>query len=337
MGVNITKIVPREKITLKALSGKVVALDAYNAIYQFLSIIRDYKGRPLRDRSGRTTSHLSGLFYRNVNLLEVGIKPIYVFDGRPPEKKREEIERRTRLRRASMEKYLEALAEKRYEEARKYATSSTTLQDYMVEDAKRLLLLMGIPVVEAPEEGEAQASHLVEKGDAWASGSQDYDSLLFGSPRVVRNITLTGRQHYPSKHIAVKLEPEVIELNRVLSEHGLTREQLIDIGILVGTDYNPGVKGLGPVKALKAIKEYGRIEGIPGIGEKIDLIEVEEVRRMFLSPRVSDQYQIEMGKLDGEGLTEFLCEERDFSAERVRKALEKISEDRGGKTLDKWF
>ncbi|NIM44729.1 MAG: flap endonuclease-1 [Nitrososphaeria archaeon] len=337
MGVNITKIVPRNRTTFKALSGKVIALDAYNTIYQFLAIIRDYRGQPLRDRDGRATSHLSGLFYRNISLMAEGIKPVYVFDGVPPEKKRGEIDRRIKIKKESRVKYLEALAEERYEEAKKHASASSTLEDYMVVDAKRLLALMGIPVVEAPAEGEAQAGYIVKRGDAWASGSQDYDSLLFGSPRVVRNITLTGKRHYPSKQIAVKLEPEIIELERVLLKHKLTREQLVDVGILVGTDYNAGVRGLGPVKALQAINRHGRIEDIPGIEERISTAEVEEVRRIFLNPEVTERYNTDIEEPDEDGVEEFLCGEKSFSEDRVRKALSKLPGKGVEGTLDKWF
>ena len=337
MGVNLAKIVPRSKMTLKALRGKVIAIDAYNTLYQFLSIIRDYRGQPLKDRSGRVTSHLSGLFYRNINLLENGIKPIYVFDGVPPSRKKLELERRRRIREESREKYEEALAEGRYEEARRHAMASASLEEYMAQDAKRLLKLLGIPYIEAPSEGEAQAGYLVSRGDAWASGSQDYDALLFGSPRAVRNITLTGKQHYPSKGIAVKLEPEIIELDEVLSKNGITREQLVDIGILVGTDFNPGVKGIGPVKALELVRKYGRIEDIPQLEGKIDLGEVAEIREIFLNPEVTDDYVVEMGEIDRDGVISFLCGERDFSEDRVAKALDRVAKKpvRGG--LDEWL
>ena len=337
MGVNISKIVSRKKISFEDLSGKKVALDAYNALYQFLTVIRDSAGNPLRDRKGNVTSHLSGLFYRTVNLIEYGIEPVYVFDGKSPEKKLREIARRRKIREESKLKYLKALEEGKLEEARRYAAAAAILEDYMVEDAKRLLRLLGIPVIQAPAEGEAQAAYLAIKGDTWASGSQDYDSLLFGSPRVVRNITLTGKVHYPSKGISVKLEPELVELENLLKEHKITREQLVDIGILVGTDYNEGVKGIGPKRALELIRRYGKIERIPGIEKMIDLKEVEEVREIFLNPKVTDDYDVSRGQLDEEGVIRFLCDERDFSEDRVRRALDRIKEKLSKRSLDMWF
>jgi flap endonuclease-1 len=337
MGVDLSKIVPRTASSIRALSGKVIALDANNTLYQFLSIIRDYRGQPLRDGEGRVTSHLSGLFYRNMRLLHEGIWLIYVFDGTPPKKKREELERRRRIKEESRTKYEEALAEGRYEEARRHAMATASLKTYMEEDAKRLLKLMGIPAMDAPAEGEAQASYIVRKGDAWASGSQDYDSLLFGSTITVRNITLTGRQRYPSRGVSMKLQPEVIELKRVLSANGISWEQLVDIGILIGTDFNQGVRGIGPVKALKLVKKHGRIEDVPHLMGKVDLAEVEEIRGIFLDPMVTDDYSTDMGDFDGEGIVGFLCGERDFAEERVKKALDQHQGDREGRVLDRWF
>ncbi|RLG60844.1 flap endonuclease-1 [Candidatus Geothermarchaeota archaeon] len=337
MGVNISKIVIREKTSFEELSGRKIALDAYNALYQFLSIIRDASGNPLRDSHGNITSHLSGLFYRTVNLIEYGLQPVYVFDGKSPERKLREIARRKKIREESKLKYLKALEEGRLEEARRYAAAATILESYMVEDAKKLLKAMGVPIVQAPSEGEAQAAYMAIKGDVWAAGSQDYDSLLFGSPRVVRNITLTGKVHYPSKGIAVKLEPEIIDLKRVLEANKITREQLIDIGILVGTDYNEGVKGIGPKKALELIKRYKRIENIPGIGEKINLEEVNEVREIFLKPEVTDDYDVSMKPIDEDEIINFLCYERDFSETRVKKAIRRIKEKLSKRSLDLWF
>ncbi|MEM3824316.1 MAG: flap endonuclease-1, partial [Candidatus Bathyarchaeia archaeon] len=261
MGVNLRDIVPKTVVRLEDLSGKSIAIDAYNALYQFLAIIRQPDGTPLKDSSGRITSHLSGLLYRTSNLVELGIKPIYVFDGVPPALKEAEIKRRMKAKEEALVKYEQALREGKIEEARMYAQATSSLKDYMAEDSKRLLDLMGIPWIQAPSEGEAQAAHVVKRGDADYCASQDYDSLLFGAPRLVRNVTISGRRKLPGKNVYIEVEPEVIELEQVLKECGITHEQLIDVGILVGTDFNPeGIKGLGPKTALKLIKEYGSLE-----------------------------------------------------------------------------
>ncbi|MCD6312629.1 MAG: flap endonuclease-1, partial [Thaumarchaeota archaeon] len=263
MGVKIREIIPEtavEKISLEALSGKAVALDAFNMLYQFITIIRGPDGRPLMDRRGRITSHLSGLFFRTINLLKFNIKPIFVYDGRPPELKKATVEEREERREEARKLYEQALAEGRIEEAQKYAKQAARLDEFIIESSKKLLTLMGLPVVQAPSEGEAQAAYLASRGDAYASGSQDFDSLLFGSPRLIRNLSIVGRRKLPGRKEYVEVEPELIHLNKLLEELGITREQLIDLAILVGTDYCEGVKGVGPKTALKLIKAHGSAE-----------------------------------------------------------------------------
>ncbi|MCP8317219.1 MAG: flap endonuclease-1, partial [archaeon] len=239
MGVDLGEIIQRKKLSLDDLSGRIIAIDAYNALYQFLAVIRGEKGEPLMDRQRRITSHLSGLFYRSINLLEKGVKVVYVFDGEPPELKEAEIERRKRIKKEAIVRYEQAIRMGRMDEARKYAQMTSQLKDMMVEDAKRLLDYMGIAWVQAPSEGEAQAAYMAEKGHVWAAVSQDHDSLLFGAPRLVRNLTISGRRKLPSKYEYIEVEPEQIDLNQVISNLNITREQLVDIGILIGTDFNP--------------------------------------------------------------------------------------------------
>lgn len=336
-------LVPKRSIELKDLKGKSVAIDAYNALYQFLAIIRQPDGTPLMDRRGRITSHLSGLFYRTANLLELGIKPIYVFDGTPPALKEAEIKRRKQLREEALIKYEQALREGRLEEARIYAQATATLKDYMAEDAKRLLDLMGVPWVQAPGEGEAQAAYLVKRGDADYCASQDYDSLLFGAPRLVRNLTISGRRKLPRKPVYIEIQPEIVELDEVLKTLNITRSQLIDIGILVGTDYNPmGIKGIGPKTALKLIREHGSLEkALNHVKDAKFPVPPEEIKEIFLRPKVSSNYEIKWNPPKLDKIVAFLCGERDFSEERVRKALDKVivsqEKMRGETTLDHFF
>jgi len=343
LGVNFRDILPKTVVRLEDLSGKSIAIDAYNALYQFLAIIRQPDGTPLKDSSGRITSHLSGLLYRTSNLVELGIKPIYVFDGVQPALKEVEIKRRMKAKEEALIKYEQALKEGKIEEARMYAQATSSLKDYMAEDSKRLLNLMGIPWVQAPSEGEAQAAHIVKRGDADYCASQDYDSLLFGAPRLVRNVTISGRRKLPGKNVYIEVEPEVIELEQVLKECGITHGQLIDVGILVGTDFNPeGIKGLGPKTALKLIKEYGSLENaLPHIKNAEFPVEPQKIKEIFLHPKVTDNYTIEWKEPDVEGVIDFICRERDFSEDRVRKALERmqkgIAKLKGKTTLERWF
>jgi flap endonuclease-1 len=343
MGVNLRDLVPKTTVKLVDLSGKSIAIDAYNALYQFLAIIRQPDGAPLKDSSGKVTSHLSGLLYRTSNLVQMGIKPIYVFDGVPPALKETEIKRRVKAKKEALVRYERAVKEGRIDEARVYAQATSRLKDYMAEDSKRLLDLMGIPWVQAPSEGEAQAAHLAKREDAYYCASQDYDSLLFGAPRFVRNVTISGRRKLPRKQVYIEVVPEIVELEQVLKECGITYEQLIDVGILIGTDFNPeGVKGLGPKTALKLVKEHGSLENaLPHIKNAEFPVEPQRIREIFLHPKVTDNYEIAWKEPDVEGVINFICRERDFSENRVRKALEKMrkgaEELKGKTTLEKWF
>jgi flap endonuclease-1 len=325
LGVKIGDIIPEEaveKSSLQKLSGKSVALDAYNILYQFIATIRGPDGRPLMDRRGRITSHLSGLFFRTVNFLEEGLLPVYVFDGRPPELKRKTIERRRELRMEALEEYEKALAAKDFEAARRYAQRAASLEAYMVESSADLLKAMGVPYVMAPAEGEAQAAYMASKGSVYASGSQDMDSLLFGSPRLVRNLSIVGRRKLPRRNEYVEVEPEIIHLQKLLESLEITREQLVDIGLLVGTDYSPQVKGVGPKTALKIVKEYGSLEKAVEKGVVEIDFDYNAVRKLFLNPAVTDSYVLEWKPPVEERVYEILVEEFDFSRERVAKALE---------------
>ena len=343
LGVNLRDLVPKTTVKLEDLSGRSIAIDAYNALYQFLAIIRQPNGTPLKDSSGKITSHLSGLLYRTSNLVEMGIKPIYVFDGAPPVLKEVEIKRRMRIKEEALVKYEQALKEGKVEEARTYAQATSRLKDYMEEDSKRLLGFMGIPWVQAPSEGEAQAAHLAKRGDADYCASQDYDSLLFGAPKLLRNVTISGRRKLPGKKVYIEVVPETVELDQVLRECGIAYKQLIDIGILIGTDFNPeGIKGLGPKTALKLIKEHGNLENaLPHIENAEFPVEPQRIREIFMHPKITDNYKIEWKEPDVDDVIDFICRERDFSEDRVKKALEKMLKGaeklKGKTTLEKWF
>lgn len=329
-------LLEREKIELEGLAGQMIAVDAFNTLYQFLSIIRQQDGTPLRDGSGRTTSHLSGILYRMINLFEAGAKVVFVFDGEPPRFKRETLDQRAETR---------SRAEEMWERAReeglpgfKYAQAASRLGDEMVADSKRLLEAMGIPAVQAPSEGEAQAAFMAIRGDVDLVGSQDYDALLFGAPRVVRNMAITGKRKLPGKNVYVDVMPEVITLDKELSRLGIERRQLVEIGIMCGTDYNEGLKRVGPKTALKLIKEHGDLERVlEDRGETIE--SAAEIRELFLKPPITEDYKIETKRPDPEKILAFLCDERDFSQERVEKAVKRLMEavKVGQSTLDKWF
>lgn len=343
MGVNLRGIVPKTPVKLENLSGKTIAIDAYNALYQFLAIIRQPDGTPLKDSTGKVTSHLSGLLYRTTNLVEMGIKPIYVFDGVPPTLKEVEIKRRAKVKEEATVAYEKAVAKGDMAKARLYAQATSRLKDYMEDDSKKLLDLMGLPWIQAPSEGEAQAAHLTKRGDADYCASQDYDSLLFGAPKLLRNVTVSGRRKLPRKSVYIDVVPETIELSTVLKECEITYEQLIDVGILIGTDFNPdGIKGLGPKTALKLIREHKTLEkAVLHIKNAEFPHSPEKIREIFLHPKVRDDYTLKWKEPNIDGTLDFLVREKDFSAERVRKALEKMREGtkelKAKTTLEKWF
>jgi flap endonuclease-1 len=343
LGVKLGGLLEAKKVAIEDLAGRQVAFDGHNILYQFLASIRGRTGEPLKDSQGRVTSHLSGLIYRNSSLIEAGVRIAYVFDGVPHTFKRKVIRERQQVRRVARRKYETAVKEGRPEEARLYGQASVSATTDIVADAKRLLTLMGVPWVQAPGEGEAQSSYMALKGDVWASASQDFDCLMFGAPRLLRNLSITGRRKLPRKNVYIKIEPELLELDRLLQETELTREQLIDVGILVGTDYNPdGIKGVGPKTALKLIREHGNIEGaLPHIKNAEFPHPVDEMRELFLNPRTTDDYTLGWGEPDRAGIIAFLCGERDFSRDRVVKAVEKIEsghkKSKGRVTLERWF
>lgn len=349
MGVNLKDLIPptcRQEIDdLRVLARKAIALDAYNALYQFLAAIRQPDGTPLMDSKGNITSHLSGLFYRTINLVENGIKPVYVFDGKPPELKREELERRRIRKEKAAEMMVKAYSEGEVREAAKYAVQAIHLTESMVKDAKNLLEAMGIPYVQAAGEGEAQAAYLTKKRIAWATASQDYDSLLFGSSRLIRNLAITGKRKLPGKDVYVEIKVELIELDKLLKSLGITLEQLIDIGILIGTDYNPdGVEGVGPKTALQLIKTYGSLEKVlrvlPSAKFPEDPLKIKEY---FLKPPVIDVDKIEWREPDKSAVIQILVKDHDFSSDRVENALKRLEKAyrdfiKGGPTsLDQWF
>jgi flap endonuclease-1 len=332
VGVLLTPIIAKEPTTLDTLRGRTLAVDGNAELYQFLALIRLRDGTPLRDSKGRITSHLSGLFYRTTRLIaEYALKFVFVFDGTPPARKANELAKRRTVRKRYEEERDAAVARGDLAEAYSKATMTSRLTREMVAEAGELLRLMGIPAVQAPSEAEAQAAHMAASAAAvWASASKDYDSLLFGAPRLVRFLTISGKEFLPSQGTFRPIVPETLELDRLLGAWGITREGLVDLGILVGTDFNEGIKGVGPKKALKLVQEHGSIERMPGeIRSALgDLETVNDVRRIFLHPDVTDAFTVEQAEPDLDGVVRFLCNDHEFSRERVTAAIERTFRER---------
>ena len=324
MGVLLTPIIIKQSLTLEDLRRKRLAVDTNGELYQFLALIRLRDGSPLRDSHGRITSHLSGLFYRTTRLMtDYAPELVFVFDGKPPVLKLEEIARRRSIKERYDAEHALAIEAGDLAKAYSKATMTSRLTRDMTDEARELLKLMGLPVIQAPSEGEAQASHMARRSSVWAAASKDYDCLLFGAPRLLRFLTISGREFLPSKGAFRAITPELIEASTLLGHYGLTREQLIDVAILIGTDFNDGVKGIGPKKALKLVAEFGSIDSMPtDIRESLGP-RVQDTRQIFLNPAVTDDYEVRFAGPDLDGIVHFLCVEREFSRERVTAALER--------------
>jgi flap endonuclease-1 len=342
MGISFSGLIPVREIGFEDLRGRTIAIDSSNVLYQFLSTIRDrFTGEPLKDSKGRVTSHLSGLFYRTARLIENGIDTVYVFDGKMPEFKRHTVEARVKIREEARKKWKQALAEGRTEDVRKHAQAATRLTSDMVDEAKRLLDAMGIAWVQAPSEAEAQASYMASKGVVWATGSQDWDALLFNTPRLVRNLTISGRKKLPGRQSYVATKPEIVELGVVLKELGINHDQLICLGILIGTDFNPGgVHGLGPKTALKVVKEHKKPHNIfKSVEWKFDILP-EVIFDFFKQPPVEKKPEIKPKNIDIEKVRTLMVDEYNFSEERINSTIEKLQnrgKDRSQSKLGKFF
>jgi len=343
MGVDISGILERRAITFEELRGKRVAIDAFNTIYQFLTIIRQPDGTPLQDSRGRITSHLSGLFYRTSSMLEKGVRPVYVFDGTPSPLKAKTIAGRSERKKQAEEAMKRAIAEGRTAEAAMLAQRTARLTSDMVVEGKKLLSLMGVPWVQAPSEGEAQCAAMAQEGMVGAVGSQDYDSLLFGAPLLARNLTVAGKRKVPKRSIYVDVEPEEISLEENMARLGITRQKLVWIGLLCGTDFNEGVHGIGAKKGLKLVQEQNSFEAIvKALGERAEGFDYQPIEEMFLKPpavKVAER-DLEFGELDRDGVVALMHGEHDFSKERIESSLGRAFNeplDSSQASLKKWF
>jgi len=345
MGLNIREIVSREEIDFSDIKGKTVCVDAFNTLYQFLSTIRQADGTPLQDEDGNITSHLSGILYRSVALLNEGIKLVYVFDGEPPELKAKIHKKRTAARELAQERYNEAKQGEDIAGMKRYGQQLTRLDDNMINESKELLEALGIAVVQAPGEGEAQAAYLCKQEGVYAAVSQDYDSLIFGSTVLIRNLTLSRKKKTASGYIEIK--PEKIILKNMLEELGINQDQLICLAILVGTDYNPkGIPRIGQKKALALVKEFVTPEEIfAEVKDKIDALSEEdyfdwqEIFSLFKAPKVNDS-EIIFPEINTEKIKEILVTRHGFYEERIDKQIEKLGavlKAKQQKSLDKWF
>ncbi|KAF6000872.1 Elongation of fatty acids protein 2 [Cyanidiococcus yangmingshanensis] len=315
---------------IKALFGRTVAIDASMSIYQFLVAVRTADAANLTNESGEITSHLSGIFYRTIRLLELGMKPIYVFDGKAPELKANELAKRRSRREEDEQAAAKAREEGDLESYAKYARRVNKVSAETIEKVKRLLHLMGIPVVEAPSEAEAQCAALTQAGIAYATASEDMDALTFGAPILIRNLfasLASGAERKDRK-------PSQFSLPVALSELGISMDQFIDICILCGCDYTCTIPKIGPYRALTLVKQHGRIEEVLEFLERSNYTIPEDfdyqgARELFKHPQTIDAAKIEpmleWRSPDEEGLVQFLVQENSFNEALVHKAVERMT------------
>jgi len=333
MGIKLTDLVDRKDVKWSSLEGKKLAIDASNVLYQFVSSIRQQDGTSLMDNEGNVTSHLVGLFSRVPNLLQKGIKPVFVFDGEPPKLKSLTHKKRREAKEKTKEKYLDAAAKEDESLMEFYSKQMSVMKQEMFDEAKELLEAMGLPTVQAPSEAEAQCSYMCKKKKVYAVGSQDFDCLLFGAPRLIQNLTLSSKRKISGGRY-VLISPYMIELPEFLDKLELNQDELILLGIMVGTDYNPGgIKGIGPKKALKLVQSGRKPESIFGDFE-CDF-NWKDIFDTFKHIPVKD-VDLKFGELDEEKIKEILIDRHDFSEERVESVLAKLRK-KEKESLKKWF
>lgn len=346
MGIALGDIVPREPTTVAAWSGKWVAFDAWNILYQFLSSVRQRDGTPLMNERGEVTSHLAGVLYRTSNLVEAGVRPVWVFDGKPHALKMETLAGRAERRRRAEEERAAAIEAGDLETALAKAKQTSRMTAPMAQQAMELLGALGMPVVVAPADGEAQAAWMCARGDVAAVCTQDFDSLLYGAPTTLRNLTLSGRRKVPGKQVWTDVAPEAVHLAAVEAATGLTRERLVDVALLVGTDFHPGVKGIGPKKAVQVVAASGGLEPLlerlaadPGsvksaaeraiLEQHESLMDRDAVRAIFMQPAHDDDFDLTIRKPDVGAVHEFMVERFGFDATRVAQAVGRFAAARG--------
>ncbi len=328
MGIALTELLTPTPLKLEDLKEKIVAIDAFNFMFQFLASLRGPDGALLTDSKGNITSHLLGMFSRTTHLMQKGVKCVFVFDGQAPALKQKERDRRKALKEQAQREYEIAKEQKDTENMRKYASRTTTITDNMVKDAKELIRALGLPVIQAPSEGEAQAAYMAQKGDVDFVASQDADVFLFQAPRVIRNLSILGKRKKISRLEYDIIGPELITLSDLYNQLGIDNQKLIALSLLIGTDFNPkGIKGIGPKTALKIVKESNTIEEIFQKAEwdqKCSGLSWQEVFEVFTKMPIIDEYDLTFQPIDEEKLVKILCEDHDFAQSRVTSTLSKI-------------
>jgi flap endonuclease-1 len=314
-----------EETPFADLQGSVVAVDAHNWLYKYLTTTVQWTSESVYTTSdGTEVANLIGVVQGLPKFFEHDLTPVFVWDGGVTELKDDEIEERREQREAYEEQLEEAREEGDAIEAARLEARTQRLTDTIHETTRELFDLLDVPQVEAPAEGEAQASHMARvEDDVDFAGSDDYDCLLLGAPVTLRQLTSSG-------------DPERMDFDATLAEHDLTWEQLVDVGILCGTDFNPGIDGFGPKTALQAIREHGDLWGVlDAEGEHVEY--ADRIRELFLNPEVTDDYSLHTDvSPEIDAARAFVTDEWEVDPDEVARGFERIEESVVQTGLDKW-
>ncbi|MHA2131586.1 MAG: hypothetical protein ACW99L_16595 [Promethearchaeota archaeon] len=336
MGVKLQELIIRKTIDYDVLKGKIVAIDAPNIIMSLFNFTRkDSEGSPaglLLDRTQRPISHLYGILYRVNFYYSKKIFPIFCFDGKVSELKRIITKDKLNDFRFIQKWYQKAIESKNYKLAKEIALGKEYMWQNIINESKQLLGALGVPYIDSPSSAESECAYLVKKGIAHYSNSQDFDSLLFGCPLLVQNLSKSLRRKEQGKWKYTKISPFVINLQKNLKKLEVNQFQLVDLSLLIGTDYFPGIKGLGPKKSLALIKKYHQIEDILKFESKKfnfnDLTPeiIKKVRKLFLFPDVNISVQEIRWNPPHKSLAlELLCIQHHLNKKRVQTHLDKLT------------
>ncbi|AEN06256.1 flap endonuclease-1 [Halolamina sp.] len=313
-----------EDIPFSELSGSVVAVDAHNWLYRYLTTTVKFTADSVYTTSdGDEVANLLGVVQGLPKFFEADMTPVLVFDGGVTDLKSDEVERRREQRKKAEERKQEAEEAGDSVEAARLEARTQRLTDTIHETTRGLLDRLDVPYIEAPAEGEAQCAHMAATGEVDYAGSEDYDTMTFGAPRTLRQLTSKGH-------------PELMDLQKTLEKHDISYEQLVDVALLMGTDFNEGVTGYGPKTAVKAVKEHGDIWGVME-AEDVYVANADRVRELFFDPPVTDDYELDLDiDPDLDAARAYVSAEWEVPAEEVERGFERIEESLVQTGLDDW-
>ena len=321
MGCNLRDLAKAESINLSDLSGERIAVDVFLSAYQFITAMTGQDGRPLSDSNSRPVAHLMGFLDRATILIASGIEPVFVFDGKPPDLKRETLNDRRSRKDVARAKWEHAMESCDLKAAKKIGPQIAEYTSEMIQETKDLFDVLGVSWIVAPMEAEGAAAVRARNGEMHAVATQDWDALLYGAPIMIRNLMSHG-----TKKFGRTLTAERIVLNDLLDEHGITHEQLVDLGIMIGTDFHPGFKGVGPKTGLKLIKAHGTLEAVAEVKGIEVPHNIEEIRNLFLNHPINEGIDLPTpNRAVEERIREFVQNQRGFSENRTMRALDRLA------------